>query len=168
MLAKVRYYPLYSRNPNYLISLSIMKSFLASFFVSILLISNGMLTTVIDVCCLNENRMYAEADACCAKPVESLKVDCCVKAPHKESKVESHESCEFGSWYYFTPKYLEESTLKPIGSHPQFIFWHHTLSQLLDCDWDGSLSISNSKNAEIAPLFRENRHLLEHHCTWII
>ena len=145
-----------------------MKSFLASFFVSILLISNGMLATVIDVCCLNENRMYAEEVACCAKPVESLKVDCCDKDVHKESKVESHESCEFGSWYYFTPKYLEESTLKPIGSHPQFINWYHTHVQLLDFNCDGSFSISDAQNADIAPPLRESRHLLEHHCTWII
>ena len=145
-----------------------MKSFLASFFVSILLISNGMLTTVIDVCCLNENRMYAEADACCAKPVATSNVDCCNEGLNQESRVESHESCEFGSWYYFTPKYLEESTQKPIGSYPQFIFWHHTHGQLLDCDWDGSLSISDSQIADIAPPLRESRHLLEHHCMWII
>ena len=112
--------------------------------------------------------MYAEEDACCAKPVASSKVDCCNEGLIQESRVESHESCEFGSWYYFTPKYLEESTLKPIGSHPQFVYSQYIQGQLLDCDWNGSLSISDSQNADISPPLRESRHLLEHHCMWII
>jgi hypothetical protein len=168
-----------------------MKSFLASFFVSILLISNGMLTTVIDVCCLNENRMYAQGNACCTQPVEPRKAACCNKALPQESKidacctqpveprkvtccnkalpqeaiVESHVCCEFDSWYYFTPKYLEESTFKTLGSSLTNTFWHYTFVTKLDCNAVGLLA---TYNAEISPPLKESRHLLEHHCMWII
>lgn len=168
MFAKLRYYPLYSLNPNKLISLFLMRSFLATFFVSILLISNGMLTTVIDVCCLNETQMNTEGDACCSKPVEPRKVDCCNKAVTQESHVTSHECCEFGSWYYFTPKYLEESTLKTTGSHLSYTFWFQSHSQLLDNNLAGSVSNALPHVSEISPPSRASRQLLAHHCTWII
>lgn len=144
-----------------------MKSFLAAFFVSILLISNGMLTTVIDVCCLNETQMTTKGDACCSKPTEPIKVDCCQKDITEESKVLSHECCEFGSWYYFTPKYLEESTLKTYGSKLILPYFYIAHNQLFNGELV-SLYIYQSHHSEISPPSKQSRHLLADHCTWII
>ncbi len=88
-----------------------MKSFLTSFLVSLLLISNGMLTAVIDVCCTQHSISESlEEVSCCASKKAITAHHCCENDSNEETL--THESCKFGSWYYYTAKYFEETNQK--------------------------------------------------------
>ncbi len=85
-----------------------MRSLLATFLVSLLLLSNGMMTAVIDVCCANNAMQNSQEVSCCAPKKDPSTPSCCENDANEE--VITHESCEFDSWYYFTAKYFEKTT----------------------------------------------------------
>lgn len=143
-----------------------MKSFLASFFISILLISSGMLTAVIDVCCLNEEITISENQDCCTGHTHPKPKSCCeVAKPEDLCSVDSHESCEFDFWYYYTPKFIEEDANKLTSS-----IFTQTFPLKIE-----RMSIATQAVADIPQNNYQNhppplpgRHVLEQHCTWII
>ena len=143
-----------------------MKSFLATFFISILLISSGMLTAVIDVCCLNEEITISENQDCCAGHTHPKPKSCCEVAKTDDvSSVDSHESCEFDFWYYYTPKFIEDDVNKLTSS----IF-----NQILPFKVERMLSaipavaIIPHNNYQNYPPPLPSRHILEQHCKWVI
>ena len=143
-----------------------MKSFLASFFISILLISSGMLTSVIDVCCLNEEITFSENQDCCASHTHPKPKSCCeIAQPDDVCSVDSHESCEFDFWYYYTPKFIEEESNQLTSS-----IFHQSLPIKIDRTFIATQAVAdvphNSYQNHPPPL--PGRHALELHCTWII
>lgn len=143
-----------------------MKSFLATFFISILLFSSGMLTAVIDVCCLNEEIAISENQDCCAGHTHPKPKSCCEVAKTDEAcSVDSHESCEFDFWYYYTPKFIEEASNKITSSISNQTFPIKIERMLIATSPVADVPQNSVKNHP-PPL--PGRHVLEQHCTWII
>ena len=143
-----------------------MKSFLATFFLSILLISSGMLTAVIDVCCLNEEITISENQDCCAGHTHPKPKSCCEVAKTDDVySVDSHESCEFDFWYYYTPKFIEDDVNKLTSSIFNQIL-PFTVERMLSAIPAVAIIPHNYYQNYPPPL--PSRHILEQHCKWII
>lgn len=143
-----------------------MKSFLATFFLSILLISSGMITAVIDVCCLTEEITISQNPDCCASHAHPKPKSCCeIEKADDACSVDSHESCEFDFWYYYTPKFIEKEANK-LTSSSFYQSFPTKIERLL---------IATSPVADVPhnrfpnhPPSLPSRRILEQHCAWII
>jgi len=142
-----------------------MKSFLATILLNILLISNGMLTAVIDVCCLNEDPSIVQNDDCCSNHTQPKAKSCCDISLDEERKIGTHEGCEFDFWYYYTPKFIEEKSQKNPSLAVSFLYKHQTsLHTITAIEF---LTESVNTNYKHAPPV-QGRKKLEYNCTWLI
>lgn len=88
-------------------------------FTLLLLMSNGMISTVVDICCLELPSVHPNSlNHSCSdehivipqKSPESVKPTCCTPVrPTNTCESIDHNSCDYFSYYYFTPKYFENS-----------------------------------------------------------
>jgi len=132
----------------------------------ILLLSNGMLSAVIDVCCWNDHETNPISIDCCAQNESTQRTSCCDVSKDNAEDIDSHKSCEFNSWYYFTPKFIENESISQKG------FFETALKYLSikSCENSELGIIPNyfKQNADSPPIADANRTLLEKNCTWII
>lgn len=142
-----------------------MKSFLATILLNILLISNGMLTAVIDVCCLNENITVTQNDNCCSNHAQPKPKKCCDIPLDKDEEIDTHDRCEYDFWYYYTPKFIEEKSPHNNCSYSAFLGfseWPNHTNLPFE-----SLIKSFDRNYYHTPPI-PGRKILEYNCVWII
>lgn len=143
-----------------------MKSFLASIMLMILLVSNGMLSAVIDVCCWNDHVTNPISIDCCVQNESTQLTSCCGESEENPVDLDSHKSCEFNSWYYFTPKFIENESQSKKGLFETTLKYISIKSyENLDL---GILPHYFKQDADSPPNSFANRPLLEKNCTWII
>ena len=142
-----------------------MKSFLATIFLNILLISNGMLTAVIDVCCLNESISVIQNDDCCSNHAKPKSKSCCDIPLDSEEEIDTHDRCEYDFWYYYTPKFIEEKSIKSNSNYSTFCGYAdrqiHEKPEI-----ESLIHSCNTYHNHTPPI--PGRQKLEYNCIWLI
>jgi len=149
--------------------------FISLWFSILLLLSNGMISNVVDLCCLNSSKVSfehwtngdridlgASKSSCCKAPLQKPN-----KTGHNDCKKSAHKHCEFDSWYYFTAKYFESpnsTETKPAITLLNFPFINNQKA-LLKLHFN-----SNHLNAiiEDPPHFFDIQDYHTFHCSWLI
>lgn len=152
-----------------------MRFFAGYLFTFLLLLSNGMVISAIDLCCNHPDATHLMGSDAAHASSKKQSNSCCSTNNKQDTNQSqpitceeaSHENCDFDYWYFFTPKYQEQQQSyqwKPIVHH---VYGNANLGfRLIPLDTPHSKCCYSW--IKDPPAYKISLEIIEYHCSWLI